>query len=140
MLLLDANIFLELMLDQEKANECEELLAAVEDGSQEAAITELILDSIIIIMENKGKDASELAAFLSSIAAYKGLKLYWLSLLDRLRATVHMSRLGLDFEDSTTLEASKRINAEAIVSFDKHFDQLQGIKRMEPKEALTRTK
>ena len=48
MLLIDANIFLELMLDQARADECEEFLAAVEEGAQEGIITDLILDLSLI--------------------------------------------------------------------------------------------
>ena len=140
MLLIDANIFLELMLDQDRADECERFLATVEDGSQRAFITDLTLDSILIIMENKGKSPSELAMFISSIATYRGLKLYWLSLIDRLHATVHMSKTGLDFEDSTTLEAARRLSAEGIVSFDKDFEGLPDTLRLEPKELLQRYK
>lgn len=136
MLLIDANIFLELMLDQARADECERFLAAVEQGSQEAFITDLILDSILLVMENRGKDAQELSTFISSVATYKGLKLYWLSLVDRLHATSHMSYLGLDFEDSTTLEAGRRLSVKGIVSFDKDFDGLPEIKRLEPKDLL----
>ncbi len=136
MLLIDANIFLELMLDQARADECEDFFATVEEGAQEAIITDLILDSILIVMESKGKTASELATFLSSIATYRGLKLYWLSLVDRLHATVHMSRTGLDFEDSTTLEAYRRLSVDGIVSFDKDFDGLPSMKRLEPKDLL----
>ena len=137
MLLIDANIFLELLLDQARADECERFLAAVEEGTQETFITDLILDSILIIMEEKGKTPSELATFISSVATYKGLRLYWLSLVDRLHATVHMSQMGLDFEDSTTLEASRRLSTRGIVSFDKHFDGLPDIRRLEPKDLLS---
>mgnify|MGYP001098694406 CR=1 FL=1 len=136
MFLIDANIFLELMLDQARADECEKFLTAVEVGSKEAFITDLTLDSVLIIMEDKGKDATELATFISSIATYRGLRLYWLSLVDRLHATVHMSRTGLDFEDSTTLEASRRLSAEGIVSFDKDFDGIHDTRRLEPKDLL----
>jgi predicted nucleic acid-binding protein len=134
MLLIDANIFLELMLDQARADECERLLTAVEEGTREAIITDLILDSVLIVMENKGKGPSELATFISSIATYKGLRLYWLSLVDRLHATVHMSRMGLDFEDSTTFEAGRRLSVEGIVSFDADFDGLSEIRRLEPRD------
>jgi len=138
MLLIDANIFLELMLDQARADECEAFLTSVETGSQEAAMTDLTLDSVLIIMENRGKDASKLAKFISSIVAYRGLKLYWLSVVDRLHATVHMSRTGLDFEDSTMLEACMRLRAEGVVSFDRDFDGVEGIQRLEPRDLLHR--
>ncbi len=136
MLLIDANIFLEILLDQTRAQECEDFLNIVEAGTQEALLTDLALDSILIVMENKGKTPSELATFLSSIATYKGLRLYWLSLVDRLRATAHMSRTGLDFEDSTTYEASISLPVDAIVSFDKHFDGLPDLQKLEPKDLL----
>jgi len=138
MLLIDANIFLELMLDQARAEECERFLEEVEEGTREAAVTDLTLDSVLIIMEDRGKDASELATFISSIATYRGLRLYWLSLVDRLQATAHMSRTGLDFEDSATLEAGRRLSVEGIVSFDKDLDGLE-VPRLEPKDQLTRT-
>jgi len=135
--LIDANIFLELMLDQARADECERFLAEIERGTQEAFITDLILDRIVLVMESRGKDAEELCTFISSVATYKGLKLYWLSLVDRLYATSHMSRLGLDFEDSTTLEAGRKLSVKGIVSFDKDFDGLPEIRRLEPKDLLT---
>lgn len=136
MLLIDANIFLELLLDQARAQECEDFLNTVEEGSQEALLTDLTLDSILIIMENKGKPPSELATFLSSIAAYRGLRLYWLSLADRIHATAHMSRTELDFEDSATYETGRRLHVDAIVSFDRHFDGLPNLQRLEPKDLL----
>ncbi len=140
MFLIDANIFLELMLDQARADECERFLLAVEEGTREAIITDLILDSIIIVMESKGKEASELATFISSIASYKGLRLYWLSPVDRLHATVHMSRTGLDFEDSTTLEAARRLSVEGIVSFDEDFDGLPEVQRLEPEDLFSNSR
>lgn len=136
MRLIDANIILELLLDQDRAEECGELLAAIKDGDEEVIITDLILDSILIVMESRGKNPSELATFLSSIAAFKGLKLYWLSLLDRLHATEHMAQTGLDFEDATAYEVCRRLSLDGIVSFDKHFEGLPGLQRFEPKDLL----
>jgi len=134
MLLLDANIFLEILLDQTRSLECEHFLKTVEAGTQQAILTDLTLDSILIVMESRGKSPSELATFLSSIAAYRGLRLHWLSLSDRLHATEHMRRTHLDFEDSAIYEAGRRLHVDAVVSFDKHFDKLPGLKRLEPKD------
>ncbi len=136
MRLIDANIILELLLDQDRADECGDLLAVIKDGDQDVIITDLVLDSILIVMESRGKKPSELATFLSSIAAFKGLKLYWLSLLDRLHATEHMVQTGLDFEDATAYEVCRRLSLDGIVSFDKHFEGLPGLQRFEPKDLL----
>ena len=138
MFLIDANIFLELMLDQSKADECERFLGEVQKGHQEAIITDLALDSILIIMEAKHKRSSELATFLTSLADYEGLRPYWLSVVDRIHATEHMDELGLDFEDATQVEVCKRLSLDGIVTFDRDFDGLKGIKKLEPREILRR--
>jgi len=138
MFLIDANIFLELMLGQSRADECEAFLADVEDGSKEAVITDLTLDSILIVLEHKGRDASDLARFILSIASYRGLRLYWLSLVDRLHAVAHMDQTGLDFEDSTMLETYMRLKVEGIVSFDRDFNEVEGVKRIEPRDLIHR--
>lgn len=135
MFLIDTNIFLELMLDQERADECERFLEEVKQGRQEAIITDLVLDSILLIMESKHKRPSELAMFLISLADYKGLQLYWLSVIDRAHATEHMDKLGLDFEDSTLVEVCKRLSLDGIVSFDRHFNNSR-IRKLEPKEIV----
>ena len=114
------------MLDQKRASGCEEYLKEVRQGRQEAIITDLVLDSILIIMESKSKLPSELASFLALLADYKGLKLYWLSIIDRLHATDHMNELDLDFEDSTLVEVCRRLSLDGIVSFDRDFDRLSG--------------
>jgi predicted nucleic acid-binding protein len=49
-----------------------------------------------------------------------------------------MTRTGLDFEDSATLEASRRLSVEGVVSFDKDLDGLE-VPRLEPRDLLTRT-
>lgn len=134
MFLINSNIFLELILGQARADECEAFLAEVEEGSREAVITDLTLDSILIAMEHRGRDASDLAKFILSISSYRGLKMYWLSLVDRFHAVAHMDRLGLDFEDSTVLETCLRLKAEGIVSFDRDFDGVEGVRRIEPRD------
>jgi predicted nucleic acid-binding protein len=136
MLLIDANIFLELMLDQSRADECQEFLTSVAEGRRDAFMTDLTLDSILIVLENKGRAPSDLATFISSLVGYRGLRLYWLSLIDRFHATKHMDHFGLDFEDSATYQACNRLSVEGIVSFDRHFDGLPGLKRFEPKDTI----
>lgn len=136
--IIDANIFLELQLDQRKADDCQLFLEAAQKGRIECFVTDLVLDSILIILENEGKGPSELQAFLASLAAFKGLRLYFLTLLDRLEATKIMRESGLDFEDSTLVRAAKRLKAEGIVSFDRDFDRLKDLNRLEPLKVLKR--
>jgi len=127
----DANIFLELLLEQGKAEDCEKFLTKVKNGEEEAVITDFLVDAVVLVLESHGRNSDDLATFISSLSAYKGLKVYFLSLVDRLFATRHMKEFGLDFDDATTYQAMKRVSINTLVSFDHDFDAIQGLKRME---------
>lgn len=132
MYFIDANIFLELALDQDKADDCEVFLKRVQNGGLRGVITDFLIDAIIIVMENRGKTPKDLRVFLSSLFGYKGLEVYLLSLLDKIKATKFMELFGFDFDDATTYQAMKRLKLEKIISYDKDFDSLPDVKRLEP--------
>ena len=135
MYFVDANIFLEILLEQKRADHCERFLTRIKDGKDEAVITDFLVDAIVLVLERHGKSSVKLATFISSLSAYKGLRVYFLSLADRLFATRHMKEFGLDFDDATTYQAIKRTNIDTLVSFDTDFDGIGGITRMEPDKA-----
>lgn len=132
MFLIDANIFLEVELAQEKKEACKRLLRKVREGREEAITTDFIIDSIIVIMENYGKSWSEIRKFLTSLLGYEGLRIYILSIYDRIAATEHMKIHKLDFDDATTHQAMQTSKITEIASYDEHFDKILGIKRIAP--------
>ena len=87
-------------------------------------------------MERMGKPPEELSTFLSSLLGYRGLEIHFLSLLDRIAATKHMTQLKLDFDDATTYQASKNLGISQIISYDEDFDNLPSLERITPKQAL----
>lgn len=131
---IDSNIFLELELDQEHADECEVFLNKVRIGVLKAVITSFHIDSILVIMENYGKKPYELRTFISSLYGYKGLRVHYLSLLDRVLATKYMEMHSLDFDDALAYSVMKKLGINKIVSYDKHFDSLKDIIRLEPSQ------
>lgn len=131
---IDSNIFLELELDQKRAFECEKFLDKVRKSLIKATTTCFHVDSILLIMENYGKEPSELRTFLFSLLGYKGLKILSLSLLDRILATKYMKKLGLDLDDAIAYCVMKKLHINRIVSYDKHFDSLTDITRLEPSQ------
>lgn len=135
MYFVDANIFLEVLLEQKEARHCEIFLTKVMNGEEEAVITDFLIDAIVLVLETHGKDPDDIATFISSLSAYKGLSVYFLSIADRLFATGHMKKLRLDFDDATTYQGIKRMNVSALVSFDSDFDDVEGIMRIEPSKA-----
>ena len=91
-----------------------------------------------MVMEREGKPPKDLSTFLSSLLGYTGLEIHFLSLLDRIAATKHMTQLKLDFDDATTFQASKNLGINEIVSYDEDFDNLPNLERITPKQALNR--
>ena len=134
--LIDANIFLELELGQSRSSECKEFLSQVARGRIKAVTTDFILDSVALVMEDKRSPPKDIRKFFVSLALYKGLSIYSLDLKDRIVAAEEMIRERLDFDDSTSIAAMKRLKIKDIVSFDKDFDEAKALTRVEPRDIL----
>jgi len=136
--LIDANIFLELQLEQAKSAECKEFLSLVSDGKVEAATTDFILDSIAVVMEDKKAAPEDIRKFFVSLSLFKGLYIHNLDLRGRIAAAQKMAKEDLDFDDSTSVVAMEELKIKEIVSFDRDFAGVKGIVRVEPNEAISR--
>ena len=134
--LVDSNIFLEVRLGQKRAELCEKILREFHLGEREGMITDFSVDTIVVIMENYKKGWKEIRTFLSSLLGYKGLHIYFCTLLDRIEATRHMREFGLDFDDALTFQAMRVNGIRDMVSYDRDFDSIPGVKRKVPEEIL----
>ena len=85
MFLVDSNIFLEVLLSQNRKDECESFLTQIKDGKKIGIVTDFTIHSIIVIMSNLNK-VNELKTFLISLTAYKGLKIYYTTIADEVHA------------------------------------------------------
>jgi len=129
--LIDTNIFLEILLAQEKKDECIALLKEIENGRISAAVTKFSIHSIEVSRGNY-RLTDELRIFLESLSELKSLHIYATNISDEINAIDEME-LGLDFDDALQVSAARALNAE-IISFDKHFNNLEGIKRLNPSD------
>lgn len=136
MYLVDTNIFLEVLLLQKRKDECESFLTLLRKGKQIGIITDFTVHSIIVIMSNFNK-LDELKVFLLSLTAYKGLKIYHTSLAEEIKAAELALKENLDMDDAIQYTAALSLNVKAIISFDKHFNNLK-IPRKEPLNQLTK--
>ncbi len=134
MYLIDTNIFLEVMLSQEREEECKILLQMLRKGKVKGVVTDFTIHSIIVLL-SRFKKLKELRNFLQSLTAYKGLYIYTTSIAEEIKATKIAEEKGLDMDDAIQYAVALSINAKAIISFDKDFDNLE-IPRKEPKEVI----
>ncbi len=134
MILLDTSIFLELLLDQKRATECESLLEQVSSGRMEAVVTHFTVHAIEAVFGG-GKNVE---AFLRNLEHSVGLYVYDTSLSEEIAISLISKRMNRDFDDAVQYYTAKKLGAEPIVSFDKHFDALD-IDRVEPHDLLRKT-
>jgi predicted nucleic acid-binding protein len=132
MYLVDTNIFLEVLLSRAKKEECKSLLRLLRDGKKNGIVTDFTIHSIIVIMGSLSK-IKELKTFLLSILAYKGLHIYHTTIADEVNATEMATEQELDMDDAIQYSTALSTNAEAVISFDKHFNNLK-VPRIEPEQ------
>ncbi len=132
MILLDTNIFLELQLGRERAADCEELLNATSTGKIEATATHFAIHAVEAILRNN----KALTTFLRNLENSQGLYIYETSIADEIATAMLSKSLKRDFDDTLQYYTAKKLGADAIVSYDKHFDGLD-IPRVEPAKILS---
>ena len=118
MLLVDTNVWLELLLDQEQAGQVRDFLRAV--PLDELAVTDLALHSVgIILARNKRDDL--FARFVSDLLMDTGVHYVSLDFADLMAVTKTRKRLPLDFDDAYQYVAAEKHDL-TLVSFDADFD------------------
>jgi predicted nucleic acid-binding protein len=116
--LIDSNVWLELLLRQQHADEVRQFLEMVQ--SDEISLTEFTLYSIGIITSRLKKE-DVFAAFLSDLLEETGIKRIALSLADLRDLLSAIREQDLDFDDAYQYVAARN-NDLILVSFDKDFD------------------
>jgi hypothetical protein len=119
MYLIDSNIWLELLLEQERAEEVQELLSEAEAIS--LSITEFSLYSIGVILTKLNKD-DIFRDFLKDTFVDSGVKLFRLNSDDLKKLLLNREQYRLDFDDAYQYTAAEKFDLQ-IVSFDKDFDK-----------------
>ena len=131
-MLIDTNIFVEVLLAQRNAERCARFLEKVHKGEIRAHVSTFTIDGVLLNIERNRKTVKDLARFLYHLLSYRTLMVYTPTLRDRLNAFAHMDAFKLDFDDALILQCALSNNIKEIVSFDKHFDKVKMIKRIEP--------
>jgi len=131
MYLVDSNIWLELLLEQERAEEVRQFLQTVEASN--LSITEFTLYSIGIITTRLNKE-DVFETFLSDVLEHSGVRRICLSASDLKRVLFARREFRLDFDDAYQYVAAEK-NDLVLVSFDSDFDETD-LGRKTPAEVL----
>ncbi len=131
MFLVDTNVWLERLLDQERADEAGRFLAAVE--ASDLVITDFSLYSIGIILCRLGKE-EVFEDFVSDTLLDSGVSRFRVDAEDMRQLLAARRQFTLDFDDAYQYVAAMKTDA-IIVSFDDDFDRTDRGKKT-PAEAL----
>ena len=118
-LLIDTNVFLEIILDQEKAAEAKALLAKVAD--HEFFISDYSLHSIGLLLFRR-KQHNVFQRFLRDMAVNAAVTLLSLSVDDMEAVVDAATKYDLDFDDAYQYVAAEE-QGLILVSFDADFDR-----------------
>ena len=117
--LLDTNVFLEIILSQERANEAKELL--LKAGQHEFFITDYSLHSVGLLLFRR-KQHEAFRAFVEDVLLNGGIGLLSLN-SDEMEAVISTSqKSGLDFDDAYQYAVAERHDL-VLISFDTDFQR-----------------
>ena len=135
---LDTNVILRYLTrdDEAKADACYKLFQAVQQGVEELFTCESIIAEVVYVLSSSRApyqlSHSEVRDRLLPILSLRGLKLpqkrTYMRALDLYGTTPF-----LDFEDAVAVAHMEQRDILEIVSYDKDFDRIAGVRRTEPK-------
>jgi len=130
---IDANVILRYLTNDvpEQAKQAEELLNRVEVGNEDVFLPDIILADIIWILEKYYKQTREdIREWITAILSLQGLtfsdKEMALNALD-----IYVAK-KIDWSDASAAIQMVQRDITEIYSFDKQFDRIDGIIRIEP--------
>ena len=130
-LLIDANIILEISLDQEKAEESRQFLNSFQE--HEFFMTDFSIHSIGVILYFRDRKEG-FQYFLHDVISKMDVGIAVLSLEDMNGVLEVSEKFGLDFDDSYQYMAAKKYGL-TLVSFDSHSDKTD-LKRKTPGQII----
>ena len=127
---IDANIFLEVFLDDSKADQCEKFLKALYNSAEMVFTSDLLVYSCLLAIENKFRDCKKLENALIFFKSFSNLVILAPSLDELYDAVEIMKKEKFDFDDSLVLACMRGYEIKEIASLDRHFDKVKDIKRI----------
>jgi len=128
-ILIDSNIFLEVLLSREKEKECRPLLRMVQNGAVPAYVTSFSIHGIEVHLDSARKP-KKLESFLAWVEEAQGLTVYNTSPLEEARAVALSRKLPLDFDDALQCFVAESLGLH-LVTYDRDFDDA-GISTQSP--------
>lgn len=132
----DANIFIRALIGDDPIRKaaCDDLFHKIDRGEVEIVTCEAVITEIVYVLSSRsryGLSHTEIRGRLSPLIRMRGLRLpgkqIYLEALD-----IYASRPAIDFEDAVCVAHMRQMGIDEILSYDKDFDRMPNIHRVEP--------
>jgi predicted nucleic acid-binding protein len=132
---IDANVFLRFLTrdDLAKAERVKALLEQAEQGEVELTTSESVICELVFVLSSPrlyNLNRERVRLLLLPLVSLRGLKL--LSRTVFLRALDLYAGTSMDFVDALVVAHMEARKVTELYSYDKHFDGVSGIRRLEP--------
>lgn len=133
---LDTNIFVRYITgdDEAKTHACGALFRRLIQGSEIAVTSEVIVAEVVFVLSSKrlyALSAAEITVRLQPLVSIANLRIHGKERVIR-ALNVYEERPFLGFEDALIVAHLEGSGATQVVSYDRHFDRVPGIQRIEP--------
>ncbi|HEV2109192.1 MAG TPA: PIN domain-containing protein [Thermomicrobiales bacterium] len=131
----DTNIFIRLLTqdDAEKSAACLALFKRAESSAISLSTSESVIAEVVYVLSSPALyriSRPELVAALSPVIASRGLEIEHKASI--LRALERFAVTRFDFEDCLSVEHVKRKQLDGLYSYDRDFDRMPEVQRLEP--------
>lgn len=132
---IDANVFIRYLTrdDPQKADACFDLFQRAKRDEVALVTIEAVIAEVVYVLSSKNLYAlprAKIRALLYPLLSLPGLKL--VGRKTYLRALDVYASYKIDFEDAVIVAQMERQEETDLYSYDRHFDQVPGITRIEP--------
>lgn len=131
MFFIDANIFLEVELADERSDECKELFSKIYKNQTKVMTSDFVVYTCLLQIENKSS-IDKMRNFIIFLDNMSGIEIHSPTYETIYIAFEIMKKYKLDFDDARVVAIMTALGIKELVSFDKHFDKVKEIKRLEP--------
>ena len=134
---LDTNVILRYLTrdDEAKAKACYQLFQRVKRGDEELLTCEAIVTEVVYVLSSRRApyrlSHEEIRDRLVPLLTLRGLRLSQKRIYIR-ALDLYASSPFLDFEDALAASHMEQRGVTEIVSYDKDFDRVAGLRRVEP--------
>ena len=129
---MDANIFLEIALEDNRNEECKNFIIEILSNKIKAYTSDFIIYTCLIQLQFKSKEnikkMKEFLIFINSL----NINIIKPTLNEISKVMGFMEKYNLDFDDGLVISYMVNNNIKNLISFDKDFDKVDIIKRKEP--------